>query len=290
MRIQVGEGDIGYDEAGEGPAMIFSHAGIADRRMWRYQFADLANDHRVVRYDWRGRGKSSNARGEVVHHRDILGLMDALEIPTAHLVGCSMGGGYALEVALVAPERVRSLTLICSGLGGHVWPPEMIEEVRERVYTSVPAGRLAAYQSHKADHVNPADIAAMAEAQARYMVAGPNRDPGQVDPQVCQLAVAMLRGVFERQWMDEPVVERQLEPPAAGRLGELRTPTLVINGLDDVRWIQDVSGLLSEAIPGAGRLDIVGAAHLAPLERPGQVTEAIRGHARAAVRGLGDPP
>ncbi|MEX6431010.1 MAG: alpha/beta fold hydrolase [Ferrimicrobium sp.] len=92
MRVQVDGGEIGYDEAGEGPAMIFSHAGIADRRMWKHQFRDLATDHRVVCYDWRGRGESSSAQGDVVHHRDLLGLMDALDIPTAHLVGCSMGG------------------------------------------------------------------------------------------------------------------------------------------------------------------------------------------------------
>lgn len=264
--------------------MIFSHAGIADRRMWKHQFRDLATDHRVVCYDWRGRGESSSAQGDVVHHRDLLGLMDALDIPTAHLVGCSMGGGYALEVALVAPERVRSLTLVCSGLPGHVWPPAMIREVKEQVHRSVPVDRLGAYQSHTSDRINPEDVAAMAEAQARYMVAGPSRDPAQVDPEVWQLAVDMLYRVFERQWTDRPVVERQLEPPAVGRLGEVSAPTLVINGRDDVPWIQDVSDLLSERIPRARRLDIADTAHLPPLERPAQVTEAIRSHSLATER------
>lgn len=280
MRVHVSDGEIGYDEVGDGPAMIFSHAGIADRRMWQHQFRDLAVDHRVICYDWRGYGESSNAQGEVVHHRDLLGLMDALDIPIAHLVGCSMGGGYALEVALVAPERVRSLTLVCSGLPGHVWPPAMIREVKEQVHSSVPVDRLQAYQLHESDRVRSEDVVAMAEAQARYMVAGPGRNPAQVDPQVWRMAVDMLCGVFNRQWTDRPGVERQLEPPAVGRLGEVRVPTLVINGRDDVSWIQDVSDLLSARIPGARRLDIADTAHLAPLERPVEVTEAIRNHSR----------
>ena len=265
MRVKVKDGEISYDEAGEGPAMIFSHAGIADRRMWQHQFRDLANGFRVVCYDWRGRGESSNAQGEVVHHRDLLGLMDALGIGDAQRVGCSMGGGYSLEVALVAPERVRSLTLICSGLGGHIWPPAMIEEVKERVYSSVPVDRLTAYQSHKSVNVRPEDVAAMAEAQARYMVVGPSRDATQVSPEVWRLALDMLSGVFYRQWKDEPAVERQLEPPSVDRLEEVAVPTLVINGRSDVPWIQDVSDLLSKGIPRARRLDIADTAHLAPL-------------------------
>ncbi|MHB1555741.1 MAG: alpha/beta fold hydrolase [Acidimicrobiales bacterium] len=280
--VQVGDGAIAYEDTGEGPPMIFSHAGIADRRMWQHQCRDLATDRRVIAYDWRGYGGSSDAHGEVIHHEDLLGLMDALEIPAADLVGCSMGGGYALEVALVAPERVRSLTLVCSGLPGHVWPPEMLEEVKQRVHSSVPADRLRAYQTHEATVVEPEDVAAMAEAQARYMVAGPTRSPAEVDRATWQLALSMLRGVFGRQWTSGVATERQLEPPAAGRLAEVEVPTLIINGLDDVPWIQEVSGLLSEGIPGARRLDIAGSAHLPPLERPAQVTAALRRQALVA--------
>lgn len=280
--VEVGNGEIAFDDAGDGQPVIFSHAGIADRRMWVHQFGDLATDHRVIAYDWRGYGESGDAHGEVTHYQDLLGLMDALGVPAAHLVGCSMGGGYALEVALAAPERVRSLTLICSGLPGHVWPTEMLEEVKARVHSSVPADRLHGYQRDQVDRVIPEDVDAMAEAQARYMVAGPDRNLKSVDPQVWRLALSMLRGVFERQWTGEPVVERQLQPPASGRLAEVRVPTLVINGRDDVPWIQDVSDLLSKGIAGARRLDIADTAHLPPVERPAQVTAAIRDQLRTA--------
>jgi pimeloyl-ACP methyl ester carboxylesterase len=277
-RVKVADVEIAYDDAGNGPAIVLSHGAIADRRMWTHQLRDLSSDHRVIAYDWRGYGESGDADGEVSRHRDLLGLMDALDLSDADLVGCSMGAGHSLEAALAGPGRVRSLTLIGAGLPGHLWPTEMLEEVQQRVHSSVPADRLAAYQSHTADRVDPRDVFAMAAAYARYMVAGPERDPAEVDPDVWQLALEMLRGVFEREWSGHQVVERQLAPPASARLAEVTAPTLVLNGRDDVRWIQDVAGLLVAGIPGARRLDIPDTAHQAPLERPDEVTAAIRRH------------
>ncbi len=117
----------------------------------------------------------------------------------------------------------------------------------------------------------------MAEAQARFMVAGPAREPGDVDPQVWDLALAMLRQVFKRTWGEHPVPETPPQPPAKERLQEVTVPTLVINGLEDVPEIQAVADHLSEHIPRAQRLNLPGTAHLPPLERPEQVTTALRG-------------
>ena len=112
---------LAYDDAGAGPAVVFSHAGIADRRMWDHQFDGLASDHRVIRYDWRGHGQSGAAAGRHAHHRDLLALMDALGVEHAALVGCSMGGAYAVDVALAAPRRVRALAPHCAA-GSAGWP------------------------------------------------------------------------------------------------------------------------------------------------------------------------
>lgn len=198
--IEVNGVRLAYDEAGAGPTVVLSHAGLADRRMWEYQFEQLSADHRVIRYDWRGYGGSDDAAGSFAHYRDLLGLLDALEIDTAALVGCSMGGAYSVDVALAAPERVRALVLICSGLSGHQWPEEMLVQVRARVHSSVSADRLADYRLRRATRVREDDVAAMAEAQARFLVAGPERDPAEVDPAVWQSAVTMLKDVFDRQW------------------------------------------------------------------------------------------
>ncbi|GAA3130909.1 alpha/beta hydrolase [Planomonospora alba] len=266
---------LAFDEAGRGPAVVFVHAAIADRRMWEHQFRALAAGHRVIRYDWRGYGGSGDAEGDFAHHEDLLALLDALEVERAVLVGCSMGGAYAVEAALAAPDRVAGLVPIASGLTGHAWPPEMVAQARERVHTAVPADRLARYRAKEVP-VDPADAAAMARAQVLWQVAGPGRGREDLAPEVWEAAVEMCRGAFTRLWSGPPATERHLDPPAKGRLGEVRAPTLVVNGLADVPGIQEVADLLTGGIPGARRLDLPDTGHLPPLERPHEVTAALR--------------
>lgn len=275
-QLRVGDSRLAYDEAGTGLVVVFSHAGLADRRMWGRQFADLARDHRVVRYDWRGVGESDGAAGSVAHHEDLLGLLDALHVDRAVLVGCSMGGAHALDAALVAPERVSGLVLISSGLSGHVWPAEMAEFVGPAVAAAVPGDRLATYRVGAGDGVDPDDVLAMALVQAGLMVAGPDRSPGDVDPQVWALAVDMLCGVLAREWRDGSPRERHPQPPASGRLHQVGVPTVVVNALLDLPWVQQVADRLTVGIPDARRVDVAGAAHLAPLEAPVEVNRAVR--------------
>ncbi|MBO0880183.1 MAG: alpha/beta fold hydrolase, partial [Mycobacterium sp.] len=70
--IRIGGVDFGYDEAGNRPAVVLVHGGLADRRMWDHQFRALAARYRVIRYDWRGYGESGDAAGEVAHYEDLL--------------------------------------------------------------------------------------------------------------------------------------------------------------------------------------------------------------------------
>ncbi|GHF01668.1 alpha/beta hydrolase [Amycolatopsis deserti] len=263
--VHVNGADLAYDEAGAGPAVIFVHAGAADRRMWAAQFDGLADTHRVIRYDQRGFGGSGDAAGEYRHYEDLLGLMDALHVDRATLVGCSMGGSYALEAALAAPDRVAALVLICSGLSGREWPESMRARAAREVHSAVPADRLRAYASRTREP-DPADVEAMALAQARFLV-----------PEPAELVLDMLRGVFRRTWTGPQRTERHLEPGPAARLGEVVAPTLVINGCLDVPEIQEVSGLLSDGTRGSVRLDVPDAGHLPPVERPARVTAALRG-------------
>ncbi|MGW0804017.1 alpha/beta fold hydrolase [Nonomuraea sp. NPDC002799] len=177
---------IAYDETGpDSPAgtVVLVHAGVADRRMWDHRFLALAERYRVIRYDWRGQGRSGDAEGEVCHHEDLLAVMDALGVERAALVGGSMGGAYATEAALAAPSRVAALALIGSGLAGHSWPAEMLEQARKRVHTSVPAGRLARYH---ADEVDPADVRAMAEALRRADGPDACSDDGGASARLCR--------------------------------------------------------------------------------------------------------
>jgi pimeloyl-ACP methyl ester carboxylesterase len=273
--FQVRGGRIAYDDAGRGPAVVFCHAGIADRRMWEAQFRALSADHRVLRYDWRGVGESDAPTDSVCHYKDLLALLDGLAVDDPVVVGSSMGGAYAIDAALAAPARVRGLVLVSSGLSGHVWPDAMTAYTRPVIQAAVPAARLERYRAG-AGKVLPADVAAMAEAQARLLVAGPRRSASDIDPATWSSAVGMLRDLFMREWSTGPFTEEQLDPPAASRLSDVRQPTVVVNGTEDLPWIQELADQLSSSIAGAVRVDLEHTAHLSPVERPAEVTHAIQ--------------
>src|SRR5689334_13697710 len=102
-----------YDEAGEGPAVVLLHAGVADRRMWRDQLEPIAAaGYHVIAPDLPGFGDAPVPPGEQAPGMDVLATIDAAGIDRAALVGCSFGGAVALRVAAVAPERVWALALI----------------------------------------------------------------------------------------------------------------------------------------------------------------------------------
>lgn len=266
---------IAYDDVGTGPVVVLSHASLADRRMWRAQVAALAPRYRVIAWDQRGYGESSDPPQRVRHGQDLLLLLDELEIERATLVGCSMGGGYSLDAAMLAPDRVDSLVLICSGVPGYQWPEQMLAEVGPLLTAAVPADRLARYAAHTADTVRDEDIAAMAEAQLRYMAVGPGRAPEVFAPEVWSFLLEMTRGVFARMWRGPQTQEIDPAPPLLDRLDEVRAPTLVISGRSDVRFIRDLSDRLAGGIAGARRLDMDDTGHLPPVERPDAVDGAL---------------
>ncbi len=273
--IDIGSGRIACDSRGSGAPVVLSHASLADRRMWRAQLDALAHRYRVIAIDQRGYGESSDAPATVRHGADLLQVLDALGIERAALVGTSMGGGYSLDAALLAPERVAALVLICPGVPGYRWPDEMQAEVGPLLRAAVPPERLAAYSAHSADAVLDEDIAAMAETQLRYMAVGPGRTTAVFDRDTWEFLLAMTRGVFARMWRDPASTEVDPEPPLLARLDDVQAPTLVINGRSDVRFVQDLGRMLSDGIPEAKRIDLDDTAHLPPVERPDVVNAAL---------------
>src|SRR5512147_2484007 len=110
--IPIGDGQIYYESAGEGPALVLVHAGFVDSRMWDTQWEDFSRDHHVVRFDMRGYGRSSLLQGPVSRRDDLYQLLEGLGIERAILLGCSMGGGIVLDFALDHPERISALILV----------------------------------------------------------------------------------------------------------------------------------------------------------------------------------
>src|SRR5215210_1160925 len=93
-----------YETAGKGMPLVMIHAGVADSRQWNNEFAFFAQNYQVIRYDMRGYGKSEPVDGEFSHMSDLVSLLNALEIQEPLVImGCSMGGGLAMDFALTYP-------------------------------------------------------------------------------------------------------------------------------------------------------------------------------------------
>jgi pimeloyl-ACP methyl ester carboxylesterase len=122
--VDVDGSSLAYDEHGSGPAVVFLHAGIADRRMRRHQVAALRGLLRLVIVDLPRYGESAWPTGAYANHDAVAGLFDKLGIGQAALVGCYLAGKVAIDMALVHPDRVRALALFGAVVSGHAWSQE----------------------------------------------------------------------------------------------------------------------------------------------------------------------
>ena len=251
-----------YSEAaGEGPAVVLVHAGICDSRMWEPQWASFPRSHRTVRYDLRGFGRSPIPPGSYSHARDLAELLEVNGLERASIVGVSMGGRVALELAIAHPELVESLVLVGAALPGHAWSEE-----------------IEAYGGVEDAALERGDLDAAVEANLSTWVDGPHRSPSMVDPELRALVGEMQRRAFELQLPVEGEADEELLVPDAGeRLSEVRARTLILVGDDDVSDMAVIAEQLEREIADARRASITGTAHLPSLERPEEFDELVLG-------------
>jgi len=241
----------------ETPAVLI-HGHSADLRLWEPQVSALLDaGYRVVRYDVRGHGRSSvPPTGYSWEHylADLRALLDHLRVGRTHLAGISMGGAIALQLALEAPERVASLTLLDSALPGFAYSPQFeddVERLREAVRVEGPR---AALERHWLTHP---------------IFEGVRRHP--------KAFAALRRMVLDypaADYLDEaeyPPPER----PAIERLHEVQAPALVVVGERDLPDFRIIADILAENLPLARKLVVPDAGHLPSLERPEVVNAAL---------------
>jgi pimeloyl-ACP methyl ester carboxylesterase len=254
--------ELYYDVAGDGPAVVLVHSGIADSSLWDPQVEALAPRFRVVRYDVAGFGRSPLPPGPISHVADLHALVEHLAVDRATVVGNSTGGRIALEYALVHPEVVDRLVLVAPGLPGHEWS----EEVRRA-------------HADEERWFDAGDFEAAAESQLRIWVDGPGRRPDAVDPGLRERFRRMILRSYELYAQaaqdGEPGPEERLEPPAVDRLGEVRAPTLIVLGDAEVSDMFTVAERLEGGIPRAHTVVVPGAAHGLPLERPDELNRIL---------------
>ena len=246
----VASNGLAYDVAGAGEPVVLIHAFSVDRRMWDDEARLLSATHRVVRYDLRGHGGSPIPPDGYSSTEDLAALLDELGIARAALVGLSNGARVALDFAVAHPERVSRLVLAApavSGLaprGSFDWMAPVMEAAR--------AG----------------DAARAAERWAETeMMSVP--DAAQAD----RLRALVLDNASLWGLASNP--ERPLDPPALGRLGTVRAPTLVLVGEGDLPDTHAAADTIAARVPGAVKRVVPGAGHMLPFAAPDAFRAAL---------------
>jgi pimeloyl-ACP methyl ester carboxylesterase len=243
-----------FELAGEGNSLVLLHAGICDGRMWDGQFDAFAAGRRVVGYDRRGFGRTTQGAEAFSHIEDLDGLLSYLNQGRVTLVGCSQGAKIALDFALKHSDVVDALVLVAPAVSGYAYaalPPPQYEEIE------------------RADAAG--DVERVNELELQVWVDGPRRSPGEVEPAVRELVSEMNLAALNAS------AGEQLPSgvDAAGRLKEVRVPTLIVVGDLDTPQTLEAADALARGIRGA-RLEVIeGAAHLPNMERPEEFNRLV---------------
>jgi len=255
---------IAFDRAGTGPAVLLIQGVGVIGRGWQPQVEGLAREYTLFTFDNRGIGQSTmdaTALSIEAMAQDALAVMDAGRVDRFHLVGHSMGGVIAQEVALRAPTRVRSLCLMNTVVRGRdasgLTLPMIVTGLRTRIGTR--AMRRRAFL----DLVMPADALAAVDRAA-----------------LCD----RLADLFGHDLADQPsIVMPQIRAmaryDARDRLSRLAAiPTLVMSAAHD-RIAAPASGrALAAAIPGARYVEYPDAGHGLPIQHADRINAALREH------------
>jgi 3-oxoadipate enol-lactonase len=246
-----------YEIAGSGPPVVLLHGGLWDRRVWDDQWEAFAARFRTLRPDFRGFGRSDPPEREFNLTEDLLTVLDAEAIQRTAVVGLSLGGYVATDVALARPDRVSGLVLASAGANGFDDWGEDITRHRKASEAAVKRG----------------DLAAALELDLGLW---------------CPLRTGnddRLR-LIARENLNAPLAEELadvFEQRAIDRLGEIRAPTLVLVGDRDVPEMLRLADVLATGIPGARKVVLEEADHVPNVRKPEEFNELVIGFLEEAT-------
>lgn len=247
----VENGQLYYQIAGSGDAVVLIHGNAGDHRHWDNQFERFASRFTVIRYDVRGWGQSADPviGSPYSDFSDLAALLDHLDVENAHIVGWSMGSGIAFDFATAYPDRARSLVSVGPWVFGH--RTEAITKAFEHAGAVAEAARKGG-----------------AEAGANAFV-----DYILDDTVIDESADKFLRAVGSESsfwtWTN-PNQALSLKPNAASQLSSLTIPILVVTAEHDLPACHDMADFIMSEAENARRIVLADTGHLMHIEKPNE--------------------
>jgi pimeloyl-ACP methyl ester carboxylesterase len=254
--------EIYYEDEGTGLPVLLIHGHTLDRRVWDWIAPGLRQGGlRLIRPDLRGHGRSTRPdRGyHWSHHAaDMTAVIDAVGVSRAVVVGYSIGGGVALEMAVTVPERVGPLLLLSPVLPDRAFEEAFFTNLREVARVVRSEGVAAAMMGPWME--SPLWQGSLSDPAVRAKVTSIVRDfPGAE-------YLATERDHVARDWS------------VPDRLGEIEVPTLVMVGENELAGFQEFAEETAASIPNARLEVLAGLGHLHLLQAPDVVAQIILDH------------
>lgn len=261
-----------WDERGEGPPVLLIQGTGVSGDAWAPQLEALTASHRCIWFDNRGMARSQPVGDPVTVAQmaeDALAVLDAAGVDSAHVVGHSLGGLVAQHVALAAPQRVRTLSLLCTFSRG----ANATRLTLQMLWIGLRA-QIGTRRSRRHAFLE--------------MVCAPEALAGDRDALAERLSAAFGRDLADQP----PVVMKQMRAMRAAdatpRLGELAgIPTLVVNAVHDPIARPECGRALAAGIPGARYVELDGASHAVVVHEPERINALLLEHVGAAARATG---
>lgn len=245
--VNIGRYDINYIDEGEGFPIVFIHGLAGDLSAWLPQARLLSDRYRVIAFDNRGAGKSTQVDEPVSTldlARDTIGLMEKLGVGQAHIVGRSMGGAIAQHIALERPDMVRSLVL-CASFA-------KLDPLGHRVLTNM--REVLEWRNDWGDH-------ARHSIQNFVGHAFYNGEPQQI---------AKIESLIGGETRLPACYVRQnwacLEHDTLDRLAMISCPTLIMAGASDPICSPTCTGWMSQRLPDSKTIIFEGCSHFFLIE------------------------
>ncbi len=258
--------ELSYTVRGSGPAVLLIQGVGVQGDAWTPQTDDLARDFTCVTFDNRGMARSQPPGAAITVEqmaRDALAILDCAGLPEAHVVGHSLGGVVALQLAITAPSRVRSLALLCTFSGGKTAAPPTARMLWLGART-----RIGTRQMRRRSFLR------------LVMPPGPIAEADQLAERIATL--------FGHDLADQPsIVSAQLralrQSDTSARLQELsRLPVLIMTGRHDPIGPPSAGRALAAAIPGARYVEVSDASHGLPISHAALTNASLRDHLGSA--------